>query len=237
MGKRIEYQPGEKRGRLTYVSEAEPYIYPHGRISYRMAHLRCDCGSEVTVKTSNWRTGVTVSCGCARIIKIKPNEKHGRLTFIEDAEPYVSPNGGHGCRMARLRCDCGNEVAVKTSDWRSGVTRSCGCLQREIAVAQATTHGQSGTKLFSAWQAMTARASENYQQKTGKYVGVTRDERWSTFEGFLANQPAGRPFEPGLVLARTGDVGPYSPENTRWATKSENAREAAEVRRARRSAA
>lgn len=50
-------------------------------------------------------------------------------------------------------------------------------------------------------------------------------DEWATFEGFLANQPRGRSFRPGLVLARFNDVGSYSPSNCYWATKDENARD------------
>jgi len=38
-------------------------------------------------------------------------------------------------------------------------------------------------------------------------------------------QPAGRPFEPGLCLSRFRDEGNYSPENTRWITRSQNSSE------------
>ena len=78
---------------------------------------------------------------------------------------------------------------------------------------------------------MRTRCTAVYQAKRPSYAGVRCDPRWATFEGFLANQPAGRPFEPGLVLARLGDTGDYTPENTRWATKAENSREMNEVSR------
>ena len=56
------------------------------------------------------------------------------------------------------------------------------------------------------------------------YAGVEIDERWSTFAGFLAHPPAGT-YEVGLCLCRTDDVGPYSPENCRWDTKTNSAKE------------
>ena len=31
------------------------------------------------------------------------------------------------------RCDCGAEVVVRGNNLRSGATRSCGCLHRELA--------------------------------------------------------------------------------------------------------
>lgn len=75
---------------------------------------------------------------------------------------------------------------------------------------------------------MRQRCSAEYAEQYPTYTGVSCDPRWATFEGFRDNQPAGRPFEPGLVLARFGDTGDYTPENTRWATKAENSRESNE---------
>ena len=58
----------------------------------------------------------------------------GRLTVIERAEDYISPNGE---RRVRWKCICScenhNIVYVITSQLTSGHTKSCGCLQRETA--------------------------------------------------------------------------------------------------------
>ena len=72
---------------------------------------------------------------------------------------------------------------------------------------------------------MRARCGRSYQTLHPTYEGVACDPRWATFEGFVANQPAGRPFEPGMQLTRPGDTGDYTPENCRWATKGENVAE------------
>jgi len=54
------------------------------------------------------------------------NERYGRLVVIAEAENIKK-------RTAWLcRCDCGNEVTVKTDSLRSGDTKSCGCLCDEI---------------------------------------------------------------------------------------------------------
>lgn len=153
-------------------------------------------------------------------------EKRGRLTFIEEVERVTLPSG-QAPRRARFRCDCGAEVVCQLRAWRDGKTGSCGCLQADRARETKTTHGRAARAgqrdpLYGAWKAMRGRCGEAWQAAHPTYAGVTWDERWATFEGFLAHQPAGRSFEPGLHLARFGDKGDYTPENTRWATKAEN---------------
>jgi len=81
---------------------------------------------------------------------------------------------------------------------------------------------------------MKARTTPGTVANAGNYVGVKRDARWDTYEGFRDNQPTtGRKFDKGLQLARIGDRGDYTPDNTRWITQSENALEALEGRRLR----
>ena len=42
-----------------------------------------------------------------------------------------------GDSLWRCRCDCGNEVVVRRKNLLSGLTKSCGCLKREIGVEKA----------------------------------------------------------------------------------------------------
>ena len=85
--------------------------------------------------------------------------------------------------------------------------------------ANLTTHGMSGTPLHGRWKAMKNRCSCDPD-----YQHVSVDPVWETFEGFLENPPGGE-FDPDKCLARYGDTGNYNPENCRWLTNSDNARE------------
>lgn len=130
-----------------------------------------------------------------------------------------APPSRVGKRRALYRCLCGAMPTLQVGNVRSGNTRSCGCQHHR-------THGQYNTPLYKAWENMRQRAGNNggiYPT----YANVRCDPRWATFAGFLAHQPPGRPFTPGLCLSRFADQGDYSPENTRWLTRSENAKEQA----------
>jgi len=62
------------------------------------------------------------------ITLIQPGERFGRLEVVERTEE----NKGKG-RLYLCKCDCGNEVKVLSESLRSGNTRSCDCIKREIA--------------------------------------------------------------------------------------------------------
>lgn len=57
-------------------------------------------------------------------------QKFGRLTVISRAEDMKDKN--HKV-LWHCVCECGNKVSVRASSLTKGLTRSCGCLQKEKA--------------------------------------------------------------------------------------------------------
>ena len=55
---------------------------------------------------------------------------YGLLTVIEKAPSYKT-KGGNIVSCWRCKCQCGNEVVVKTNSLRTGNTNSCGCYRKE----------------------------------------------------------------------------------------------------------
>lgn len=94
---------------------------------------RCDCGQERMVDATHLRSGRSVSCGCltreatsAALRLDLAGQRFGRLTAIEHG-----PNDGVRVQWV-CRCGCGQEVLVSTNSLRTGNTRSCGCLRRDL---------------------------------------------------------------------------------------------------------
>lgn len=134
---------GVKFGRLTVVREGEFVRVGKEQKRKKTWLCKCECGNELTVRENGLLSSNTKSCGCllTEVItqgrfKDITNQRFGRLVV----NSWVSKSGNH--QIWQCVCDCGHSVQVRANNLGSGVTRSCGCYNKECA----TKHGLSGTK-------------------------------------------------------------------------------------------
>lgn len=143
-------------------------------------------------------------------------DKFNRWTVIS-AEPIMKGGG----RYWLCRCDCGKEKMVRGSVLRSGASKSCGCLTREMNIDRNTTHGMFGTRPYSAWHNLKDRCNNPNYHQYARYGGrgITYDPKWETFEGFWEDMQDG--YSDELSLDRIDNDGNYCKENCKWSTRKE----------------
>lgn len=160
-------------------------------------------------------------CAQQRLHFVAVGEKYGRWTVIREEER------GHRSRIYVLcRCDCGVEKLAQTYLLVTGVTKSCGCLRREVSAERVWVHGLKRTKLYGTWGNIKRRCtdenSSDYPVYGGRGISVCSEWRDSFVvfrEWSLANG-----YQEGLEIDRRDNDGNYESENCRWVTRAVNAR-------------
>lgn len=138
--------------------------------------------------------------------------------------------GSDGRRAVwRITCDCGQTREMKLQNYmklvREGRPASCGCKRAELQSAAMRTHGMSRHPAFAVWRSMIDRCRLPTHQAWKNYGarGIRVSPAWrESFENFWADM--GPTYRPGLCLDRINNDGPYAPDNCRWATYRQQAR-------------
>lgn len=153
-------------------------------------------------------------------IKDLTGQQFSRWTVLIRAD-----NDAQGQAQWHCVCQCGTKAVVRGRDLRKGKSRSCGCLQKDIAAQVKTTHGASNTRLHRIWCAMKQRCFDKTAQKYARYGGrgITVCKEWLSFCVFekWARQNG---YTDNLSIDRINNDGNYSPQNCRWSTSKEQAR-------------
>lgn len=118
---------GIRFGRLVAIKDVKKRCGKRLRL---FCQCKCDCGRVTVVEKGAIKSGATQSCGCLRIDKSRDRgtdltgRRFGRLTVISLFKRTP--------RVWLCKCVCGKLTPVAIGSLLAGLTKSCGCLHREI---------------------------------------------------------------------------------------------------------
>ncbi|WP_395318880.1 hypothetical protein [Fructilactobacillus frigidiflavus] len=161
-----------------------------------------------------------------KTIKNLIGNKYHRLTVVGLSDKKVGRK-----RFWLCKCDCGNEIVVRSDSLKGGHVKSCGCLkiEQDNFNLDRTIHGDAKrnhiTRLFHIWQGMKKRCYDKNDKRYSNYGGrgiFVCDEWLNSFEVFK-EWSISNGYKDNLTIERIDVDKPYMPSNCTWITVKEQA--------------
>lgn len=202
---------GETINGFTVIAEAG--WKPIGKRRVQVWTFRCSKGHEFNSPFHSIASGA-LTCRACRTKPPNIKNLEGKTFAGLLVRSYAGSDDGHA--YWHVQCQtCGSTDRCQS--------RTLQDRTRCFCTANTATHGESKTPTYAGWRAMLSRCYNvndiNYHNYGGR--GITVCDRWHTYEHFK--------FDMGLKpdkwhLDRIDNSKGYGPDNCRWVTHSQNAR-------------
>lgn len=127
MGRKAIDYTNKKFDKFTVLYRIGSCLDSKGKTHGCLWRCLCVCGNYFNANSNSLSRNKTRSCGCYDNIRTDlTNKRFGRLVVQYPVKIKGEPLRWH------CKCDCGNEKDIVPNSLKRGLTKSCGCLQKNI---------------------------------------------------------------------------------------------------------
>lgn len=152
--------------------------------------------------------------------------KYGRLTTISEPERRLNSYNSKCTTWVTAKCDCGNIKEYRLSCIKTGHTKSCSCLQKEVTSNRSIKHSQRFHPLWKVWRNIKTRCynKKNNQFKDYGGRGIYICDEWRNDFKVFYDWGIANGWGKALTIDRVKNDGNYEPSNCRFVTRKTNNR-------------